>query len=648
MCGISGIVAFEQAERFEGNVRSMNDALAHRGPDAEGIWHTHDVLLGHRRLAIIDTSSAGNQPMVGNNGKHVLVFNGEIYNFRELRSQLSDYTFRTGTDTEVILAAYNRWGTNCLEHFYGMFAFAIWDNTKNELFMARDRLGIKPVYYYFDNEKFIFSSEIRSILASKLVARKTNQDALVDYLRYQTVHAPDTIIDGVKMLMPGQYMIVQQLKKAESLDDDDKNQSENSITETKNFRITTHTYWQLGKSSTIALSPLGKSVNEIHGDVLELVTQAVERRLVADVPFGAFLSGGIDSSVIVGLMVSILNKPINTFSVTFHEKTYSESKYSQLIAKRFNCNHTEIKLKPNDFIHMLPGALESMDHPSGDGPNTWVVSKVTKDAGITMALSGLGGDELFAGYEVFKRMKHLYRLRGVTYLPARLRSFPWQILEGFSHSASYVKAKQLMGLRSWQLQDTYPIAREVLSDAQILNLLKCSALPANRVESIVKKLNLSDRRSHFLSMVSEAEISTYMQNVLLRDTDQMSMAHALEVRVPFMDHALVEYILQVPDHKKYPHTPKQLLIDSMMGILPKEISNRPKMGFTIPWDHWMRLELKSFCEGRIHLLGRCEYFDDKGPKQLWERFLNHDPLITWSRIWPLVALSNWMTINNVS
>jgi asparagine synthase (glutamine-hydrolysing) len=347
-------------------------------------------------------------------------------------------------------------------------------------------------------------------------------------------------------------------------------------------------------------------------------------------------------------MVSVLNQPINTFSVTFSEKKYSESHYSQLIADSYRTRHTEIKLKSGDFLQMLPHALDDMDHPSGDGPNTWVVSKVTKDAGITMALSGLGGDELFAGYEVFKRLKYLYKLRAFAYIPKQIRALPVKLLMQVNNSVAAVKLKELMKLQSWQLQYTYPISREVLSDQMISRILKFPDVSVNSVESIVKDLIIQNKKTHFLSMVSEAEISTYLQNVLLRDTDQMSMASALEVRVPFLDYALVEYILQVPDNIKYPHTPKKLLTDSMMGILPKGVVNRRKMGFTLPWDDWMRVELKAFCESRIQLLGRCEYFNHDGLMDIWQRFIKRDPLITWSRIWPMIALSNWMTNNGVS
>lgn len=654
MCGICGIISFNKAGRFVPNIKAMNDALAHRGPNAEGTWLNEDTALGHRRLSIIDLSDAGNQPMVSGDQRYVLVFNGEIYNFRELRNKLPNYPFKTNSDSEVILAAYSQWGKNCVTRFNGMFAFAIWDNLKKELFLVRDRMGIKPLYYFMDDEKLIFSSEVRCLLASNLVKRQIDRKSLVDYIRYQTVHAPDTIIAEIKMVMPGQYITVRssttksgnhEVKFSDS-DKENQNSSSETLLSSAHHTILSGFYWQLGRSYNGSAPPADKPRREIQRDILELLTRSVERRLIADVPFGAFLSGGIDSSIVVGLMASVLNQKVNTFSVTFSEKKYSESHYSQLIANRFNTNHTEIKLSPGDFVQMLPNALNSMDHPSGDGPNTWVVSKVTKEAGITMALSGLGGDELFAGYDIFKRLNYLYKFRGITKLPSSVRTIPGRLLNMTEPSISIAKIKELLNLPSWDLTDTYPLSRQILPDRKIEKLLLEINMPANAVESIVREISCR-KRSHLLSTISCAEISTYLQNVLLRDTDQMSMAHALEVRVPFLDHVLVEYVLQISDNNKFPHTPKQLLVESTYPLLPKDVSKRRKMGFTLPWDYWMRNQLKSFCESHLQSLSKHDYFNSYGLMQIWKRFLNNDPLITWSRIWTLVALGNWLTNNDI-
>lgn len=603
--------------------------MKHRGPDDEGIFADEKIALGHRRLSIIDLSAAGHQPMYSPDGRYQIVYNGEIYNYKELKFELQRvnsgsnqqaYFFHTNTDTEVIIAAYLRWGTECVQHFNGMFAFAIWDNQNKELFIARDRLGIKPLYYFFSNGIFAFSSEIRSLLASGLLPRKLDSDSLIDYLRYQTVHAPDTIVKGVKMLMPGHFI------------------------EMKNEQLKIKKYWSLTENSLEQSKD--KSYEEVCKDVNILLTKAVERRLIADVPFGAFLSGGIDSSAIVGLMSKVSTEKIKTFSVTFDESEFSESKYAQLIAKKFNTDHHEIKLKPADFISQLPNALVAMDHPSGDGPNTFIVSKATKEAGITMALSGLGGDELFAGYDVFKRVLDINKKTWLNYIPHFARLISGSALLKFKPGIASEKIAELLKQPSINFNSFYPLSRQVLMDKQILKIINLKELPANQVKLIISEIQQSTINQQ-LTTTSIAEIYTYMQNVLLRDTDQMSMAHALEVRVPFLDYTLVKYVLSLPDKHKYPHTPKKLLIDSLGDLLPPEIVNRKKMGFTFPWKQWMKNELKEFCEQRMLALSKRKLFNEKGVMKLWNDFLMDSPRITWSRIWYLVVLENWLQQNNI-
>ena len=368
--------------------------------------------------------------------------------------------------------------------------------------------------------------------------------------------------------------------------------------------------------------------------------------MISDVPFGAFLSGGIDSSAIVGLMSKVSTEKVKTFSVTFDESEFSEAKYAQLIAKKFNTDHHEIKLKSSDFIELLPTALKAMDHPSGDGPNTFVVSKVTKESGITMALSGLGGDELFAGYDVFKRSLELNRKVWLKWMPKFIRSAGAVALLKAKPTLASEKIAELLKQEKINFNSFYPITRQVLMDKQILEIVKIETLAANRVAEILKESHISYLTSH-ISKISIAEISTYMQNVLLRDTDQMSMAHALEVRVPFLDYTLVEYVLGIPDNYKSVASPKKLLVDALGELLPVEIVNRPKMGFTFPWKHWMKNELKTFCEQKIFSLSKRNYFNEQGVIRLWNDFLNNDPRVTWSRIWHLVVLENWLQENKM-
>lgn len=629
MCGINGILGFNDPNIAKQKIIAMNNRMRHRGPDDEGVFVADKIALGHRRLSIIDLSAAGHQPMQSNDGRYQIVYNGEIYNFKELKFELQrvisgsnqqTYFFQTDTDTEVIIAAYARWGAECVNHFNGMFAFAIWDDQNKELFIARDRLGIKPLYYCFTDGVFAFSSELRSLLASELIPKKLDENSLIDYLRYQTVHAPNTIVKGIKMLMPGHFI------------------------EMKKEQLTLKNYWSLTKN--ISNESDGKSYNDVCKDVNQLLTKSVERRLIADVPFGAFLSGGIDSSAIVGLMSKVSTEKVKTFSITFDESEFSEAKYAQLIAKKFNTDHHEIKLNPSDFIEQLPNALKAMDHPSGDGPNTYIVSKATKEAGITMALSGLGGDELFAGYDVFKKSLELNKKFWLNLMPQFLRGMGASALIKLKPGVPSEKIAELLKQNKINFNSFYPITRQVIMDKQIVEIINRDKLTGNRVAEIIENFQVSNLKSQ-ISQVSIAEISTYMQNVLLRDTDQMSMAHALEVRVPFLDHALVEYVLGIPDNYKSTASPKKLLVDALGDLLPSEIVNRPKMGFTFPWKNWMKNELKIVCEQNMLSLSKRKLFNEQSVTNLWNSFLKDDPRVTWSRIWYLVVLENWLQENEI-
>lgn len=617
MCGINGIIGFSDVNEVSAKLVLMNKTLQHRGPDDNGKWLSSECALGQQRLSIIDLSAAGHQPMLSLDERYVIVFNGEIYNFLEVKNKLViDFDFKTKTDTEVILAAFIKWGKKCVDELNGMFAFAIWDTITKELFIARDRLGVKPLYYVFENNIFAFSSEIRPLLKAGFAPKKLDYNSLIDYLQYQTVHAPNTILQNVKMLMPGCTLTL------------------------KNNTITIEQYWDISSKINTNLSS-NKSYSEICTDVNKLFTDSVQSRLIADVPFGAFLSGGIDSSAVVGVMSKISNQKVKTFTITFDESEFSEAKYAQKIADKFNTEHHEIKLKPNDFLQQIPNALNAMDHPSGDGPNTYIVSQATKNAGVTMALSGIGGDELFAGYDVFKRSLSLRNNNWLTSFPSFAKQAAAQIMMKFKPGVASNKFNYLLNLPNWEIKNTFPFARTVMLDHQLNFILnKQQSNFDNEVLDGIK--NIPELTTHLLSTVSVAEITTYMQNVLLRDTDQMSMAHALEIREPFLDYNLVEYVLSVTDKNKFPVTPKKLFVDAMGDLLPQDIVNRKKMGFTLPWKHWMTNELKQFCEERIISLSKREYFNEKNLLEFWNQFLQNHPSVTWSRIWYLVVLENWM------
>ena len=623
MCGINGIIDFSLQNNVH-RVAAMNKAMAHRGRNNEGIWQdeaTNTVTLGHRRLSIIDLSSAGNQPMHSHDRRYTLVFNGEIYNYQFLKKQL-DYPFVSNTDSEVILAAFSVWGIDCVKKLEGMFAFAIWDNLEKKLFLVRDRLGVKPLYYYRDENKYIFSSEMRSMLASGLIPKNLDAHGLEDFLRYQTVHAPRTMIENVCMLLPAHYVEISETEWIEKC------------------------YWQAHHTR----QEIGKNYNTIKKDIYQRLNEAVEKRLVADVPFGAFLSGGIDSSIVVGLMSRMSNKKVKTFCVSFDEEEFSEAKYAGLVADRFGTEHHDIRLHPNDFLEIIPNALSAMDHPSGDGINTYIVSKVTKEKGIDMALSGLGGDELFAGYDLFKMVNKLNNDKGIGKLPVFVKSNVGRLRQKYRPSVASDKLFGLLSQKDWKLDYTYPLVRQVFLDERIKSFLGKRELSENRVSSAFKSLARQKdfKKMPFLSQISVAELFTYLQNILLRDADQMSMAHTLEIRVPFLDHKLIEYVLQVPDSFKYPHSPKKLLVDSVGDLLPSEIVNRQKMGFTLPWQIWLKNELFSFCDERIENLAARPEFNEEAILNVWRQFLNNDPRVSWARVWNLVVLENWLQEHQIS
>ncbi len=625
MCGIAGIYGLEKLPDPRAAIRSMTDACAHRGPDAAGEWIDDTVALGHRRLSIIDRTSASDQPFSSTDGSHVSIFNGEIYNYRELKQELvqAGHSFRTNSDTEVLLAAYMEWGEQCLQKLHGMFAFAIYDVRKKEMFIARDRLGIKPLYYHNGNEHFIFGSELRSVLASGLVPRKLDHISLIDHLRYQTVHAPDTIVAGVKMLMPGHFMIV------------------------GDGEMRIERWWDLNSSAR--RDPIGMDRKTVEREIRSRLTKAVERRLVADVPFGAFLSGGIDSSAIVGLMSEVSTTGVHTFSVVFDEEEFSEEEYASMVAKKFGTRHEVLRLKATEMLDRLPSILASMDHPSGDGVNTWMVSRATKQAGVTMALSGLGGDELFAGYPVFRHVMSLWQKRYITQFPGWSRRIARALLMRTKPEFARSAWADAMLLNSFTVDATYPLARLLATDRDLRSILSTTDLPANKVRRIMHRI-IREEGAHdlpFLGQVSIGELSTYLPNVLLRDTDQMSMAHALEVRVPFLDHELVEFVIGISDQMKYPHTPKQLLVSALGDLLPPEIVHRRKMGFVLPWEQWMRNELRDFCAERIASLGRRSMFRKGALEAMWNSYLNGDPRVRWFQLWSMVVLEDWIQRNGI-
>jgi asparagine synthase (glutamine-hydrolysing) len=511
-----------------------------------------------------------------------------------------------------------------------MFALAVWDVKAQELFLCRDRLGIKPLYYYAGDGLFLFASEVRALMATGLIPRKLDAQGLWDYLAYQSVPAPRTLVKGIRALMPGGWLRVN---------------IHGDLVEGR--------YWDPLEQ----VSPEGANATDSESKrrVGELLRESVALHLVSDVPVAAFLSGGIDSSAVAALMREAGQTP-QTFSVIFSESQYNEAQYARRVASLVRSEHTEIHLTEQNLLEQLPQALAAMDQPTGDGVNTYIVSNAVRSVGVKVALSGLGGDEFFAGYPSFARLE-----RTAPYLklwgrvPPTLRMVAARTV-GALGGTSVATAKTASILESdGSIASVYPSLRQVLSTTQRRALLSEELL--SQVEGVQDPylLALDHTFSRYsdlgvLSQVSYAEARTYMHDVLLRDTDQMSMAHALEVRVPLLDHKLVEYVMGLPDdYKRSNGTPKRLLVESLNGLLPSEVVHRPKQGFTLPFDLWMRGSMRAFCEDRLNaarISGRSILRSNQ-VQRLWKQFLEKRPDVTWSRLWILVTLEEWLERNGI-
>jgi asparagine synthase (glutamine-hydrolysing) len=627
MCAIAGILRFREGEgAWLETLRRMMHSERHRGPDAEGVYLDECIALGHRRLSIIDLSEAANQPMTDSSGRYIISFNGEIYNFREIKAQLKDYPFKTHSDTEVILAAFGAWGQGCLARLKGQFAFALWDRIEKRLFMARDRLGEKPFYYHLGHDRLIFASELRALLESGLVPRRISRAGLLDYLVMESVRSPRTLVEDVYQLPAGHFAWVSQSGE---------------------FRM--QRYWNI-------LTPSFKAVPQTYAEacrgVRERLIRAIEGQMVSDVPLGVFLSGGIDSSAITGLMARHSDEPITTFTIAFDERDFDESCYAQEVARRFNTLHHVVHLKPATLMDELPNYFASVDAPSGDGPNMYVVAKAAKEAGLTVALSGIGGDELFCGYKYFKWYWTYVKCSAFFRLPVKGRKLLASLGTVMRREGSNRKMQRILLMGERDAEGFYELVRSAYLLEEALAMLSARWLPPEaNLPNLVYFSDL-DRATFsslpILSQYSALEFTNYTANVLLKDADSLAMASAVEVRVPFCDHELVEYVLSVPDRFKYPVTPKRLLIDALDGLLPESIVNRPKMGFAFPWESWIKGELRGFCEDAIRSVGERGLFDPAKVDGMWRSFLAQEGGGGWSRIWLLVALEQWLRKTGVA
>jgi asparagine synthase (glutamine-hydrolysing) len=640
MCGIAGAVFWGNTPRSADSraiVERMTRALAHRGPDGEGVVQCvgpanqdspdrPTCVLGHRRLAIIDLSERAAQPMTSGRAPIWATYNGEIYNFRQVRKELERIgrQFRTDSDTEVVLQGYEEWGSRVLERLRGMFAVAIWDGHTNQLVIARDRLGIKPLYLHRTDQGVLFASEIRALLASGLIPRRLDPVALDQFLAYQAVPPPRTLVRGIELLLPGHVAVA-----------------------THPGRFEQHAYWDLLDRHDPADGHDADRA-ETQRRIRELLLESIGLHLVSDVPVGVFLSGGIDSGALVALMREAGVIP-RTFCVTFPGTAFDESPFARAVATAFETEHVEIPIEAASVPAQIAEAAASIDHPSGDGINTFLISRAVRAAGIKVTLSGLGGDEFFGGYPSFQRFS-----KYGSYARAWGRS-PEPLRSGVAAAVRAVGDRTVGTLKTAALLETdgslpqmFPIMRQLFSASQRTALLTpdVADLASHADDPYVTLLRTALERAGGLgtmSLVSYAEARTYMHDVLLRDTDQMSMRWGLEVRVPLLDHRVVEYLMSLPDEVKEPgDRPKGLLVDSLSRPLPEACVNRSKQGFVLPFDVWMRGELRTSCEHHLRALGERSLLRHDAVQELWSSFLAGDRRVSWSRPWTLVALDAWL------
>lgn len=581
MCGICGLVSLDGENIIaESILRRMTAAQRHRGPDDDGYLSAPGIGLGFCRLAILDLTPAGNQPMSNEDGRVWLVFNGEIYNFQELVPILehTGHRFRSRSDSEVIIHAYEQWGTACLDRFNGMFAFAIWDSRNRSVFIARDRLGVKPLYYWSNGTNFAFSSELKALLALPEVPRRLNLQALRSYLEYEYVPSPESIFYGIQKLPAGHYLQIR-------LD----GSAQGHLTADWQPRQ----YWDVHFQN---LETNERSIDEYAQELRTLLREAVARRLISDVPLGVFLSGGIDSSSIVALMTEVSTERPKTFSIGFEEKTFSELDYAQVVAHHFDTEHHVEMLKPDakDLIQTIASIL---DEPFADASAlpTYLVSHMARQH-VTVALSGDAGDELFAGYDWYRAQK--LASVSVDHLPRGMR----EKLSAFASRippTSKKKGVRNIGRRFLNgvvlpLEMQHARWQTFWQDDDLVQLLLIPEDERLRTagQQFVELFAASGSR-YALDQQQYADIKRYLPDDILFKVDRMSMAVSLETRGPFLDYKLVEFAARLPASLRLRGlSGKYLLKRAMHDVLPEQILYRPKLGFNIPYKNWLRHELR--------------------------------------------------------
>lgn len=607
MCGIAGFYS-PQNKFSEADLRKMTQTLAHRGPDAEGFFQDEVCGLGHRRLSIIDLSDSANQPFQSQNQQFVLCFNGEIYNFQELRKQLQtnyQIQFKTQSDTEVLVEGFNREGEEFIKKLNGMFAFAMYDKKEQTLHLFRDRMGIKPLYYYWDGQNLAFASELKSLLSLSQVSKELNQLAVTQVLHLGYIPAPETIFQNIYKVETGQFLKV-------SIKDLEKK-----------------TYWSLKENFT---QEYLSDFQSIKTDLLKLLQQSIRYRLLADVPVGVFLSGGIDSSLVTALAVEQSNSSINTFSIAFEEQTFNEAPYAREVAKHLKTNHHEFVLSDQEAKYILPELLSTYDEPFLDSSAipTLLVAKKTREK-VKVALGGDGGDELFWGYGSYVWAKRLARPE-IRFSKSLLSFFL-----KFIPKTSFQKASRLIrtsGTRQ-QLSQIFALEQFLFASPDLESTLK------NKVQGFPNFFPISQ---NWMESQAFFDLQKYLPDDLLVKVDRATMCHSLEARVPLLDHNVVEYCLKIhPNLKYHKGESKYLLKQILYDYLPKEIFDRPKWGFGIPLHQWLKNDFKWMLDENLSdtVLKQYDLVDVKFAQEIKRKYLAGDNSF-YNQVWALLMLHQFM------
>lgn len=652
MCGISGFWDTSRQtsnEKMQRIVQQMSDRLLHRGPDDGGGWvdEIAGIALGHRRLAIVDLSPEGHQPMVSADGRYLIAFNGEIYNFLELRRQLEQlgHRFRGHSDTEVMLASFSQWGLEAaLKRFIGMFAFALWDRKEQTLHLGRDRLGEKPLYYGWMGHTFLFGSELKALQAHPEWREEIDRNALALFVRHSYICAPYSIYKGIYKLPPGTTLTL--------------NSAQAKSTPTP------VPYWsaKLVAESGVTYRFSGSEEEAIE-QLDRLLRDAISRQMVADVPLGAFLSGGIDSSTVVSLMQAQSDRPVKTFSIGFYEDAYNEAQHAKAVARHLGTDHTELYVTPEEAIATIPKLPTLYDEPFSDSSQipTFLVSQLAKQQ-VTVSLSGDGGDELFAGYDRYFLGRKIWQKIGwmpYTWRNAAARALTTLSPQAWNHSVANLKPLLPVTLKQRNLGDTLHKLAEVLAgesaEALYLRLVSHWKDPASLVfgasepTTALNDSNLWAELPDFIQRMTYLDTVTYLPGDILTKVDRAAMGVSLEVRVPFLDHQVVEFAGKVPISLRIRQGQgKWLLRQVLYKYVPPSLVERPKMGFGVPIDEWLRGSLREWAEALLgeHRLRQDGFFNPQPIRQKWEEHLSGQR--DWHYyLWDILMFQAWLDTNTL-